>query len=597
MNEHIKIDWKWGGLAALAITILALYPQLHLWAHLGRTWAGAYAYFDTDEVAYSAYLQALIDGRPRRCDPYTGRDDRQDKPLPESLFSIQFMPAYLAAIPARALGLSASSVFIGLMPIVAVSSALTLFWLLVITGHDNRLAAVGVLVVLCLATLVSGQGPIRALFGGTHGWGYLPFLRRFVPAIPFPFFLGMFGLVWRSVTAEDGRYVVRAIAAGLIVAFLNFSYFYLWSAAIAWLVCLAIVCLVGRPAGWQRIIHSLSLTGVIAILALIPYWILLGHRAENTDQMQVLVSTRSPDLFRPSELFSFILLAGLARFVFLRRLSFKDPDVLFVMSLLLLPLAAFNQQIVTGRSLQPFHYEEFVTSYCFLIAAVISCPIFLRGSSPARWALSHRALFWTAVISLVYGANSASGVSRAVLDDDILRDMSIPVANRLRELSRENMGTVLTLEPRQADTLPSLAPQPVLWAVHMPVFPGSQPDELKERFWHYLYYSGVSPQGLTDLLASKDYMTLVAVFGYEREAPHLVRTFKPVTPQEIDEQVRLYTVYIDSFNRVTAAQYLLSYLIVPSGSVWDSANLDRWYERSGGERVGDFTLYRLKLRP
>ena len=123
MNEHLKIEWKWGALAALAIIILALYPQLHLWAHLGRSWAGAYAYFDTDEVAYSAYLQALIVGRPRRCDPFTGRDDRQDKPLPESVLSIQFIPPYLAAIPARVLGLSASAVFIALVPLVAVAMA------------------------------------------------------------------------------------------------------------------------------------------------------------------------------------------------------------------------------------------------------------------------------------------------------------------------------------------------------------------------------------------------------------------------------------------------------------------------------------------
>lgn len=597
MSRQIEIEWKWGALAALAITILALYPQLHLWVYLGRSWAGAYAYFDTDEVAYSAYLQALIDGRPRRCDPYTGRDDRQDEPLPESLFSIQFMPAYMAAIPARVLGLSASSVFIGLMPIVAGSSALTLFWLLAIAGHDNRLAAVGVMVVLCLATLVSGEGPIRALFGGTDGWGYLPFLRRFVPAIPFPVFLGMFGLVWRSVTAEDGRYVARAIAAGLIVAFLNFSYFYLWSAAVAWLVCLAIVCLLGRPAGLQRIIHSLSLTGVIAILAVIPYWILLGHRAENTDQMQVLVSTRSPDLFRPSELLSFILLAGLARFVFLRRLSLKDPDVLFLMSLLLLPLAVFNQQIVTGRSLQPFHYEEFVTSYCFLVAAVISCPIFLRGSSPARGPLSHRALFWTAVISLVYGASSASGVSRALLDDNIVRDKSIAVANRLKQFGSENQGMLLATDLRQTETLPTIVPQPLLWAVHMSVFSGSQPAELKERFYQFLYHSGVSPQQLRGALAAKDHVTFVALFGYDREVPIFADNFRPVTAEEVDEQVRLYKAFIDSFSRPAAAQYLLSYLIVPSRSAWDSSNLDRWYERSGGERVGDFTIYRLKLRP
>ena len=37
-----------------------------------------------------------------------------DQPQPESLFSIQFVPAYLIAVPARLLGISSSTAFIAL---------------------------------------------------------------------------------------------------------------------------------------------------------------------------------------------------------------------------------------------------------------------------------------------------------------------------------------------------------------------------------------------------------------------------------------------------------------------------------------------------
>jgi hypothetical protein len=596
LSDQEKPAWKWGALAAMAITLLSLYPQLHLWAHLGRSTEGAYAYFDTDEAPYSAYLQALIDRRPRRNDPYTG-DDRQDKQLPESLFSIQFISPYLAAIPARVLGLSASAVFIALMPIVAASSALVLFWLLSIITHDRRLAAVGVLVVLCLATLVSGQGPVRPLFGGRQLWGYLPFLRRYVPAIPFPFFLAMFGIVGRTVQEKEGRYVGRAIGAGLIVALLIFSYFYLWTAALAWLACLTAVWLLARPAGWLRSIRFIAIICLVTVSALIPYLILLSHRASTTDQIQVLIHTRSPDLFRPSELISFFLLAALARLAFLRHVSFKDPDVLFLTSLLLLPAAVFNQQIITGISLQPFHYEEFVTSYCVLIAAVISWRILLRDSAFAKFSNSDRTLFWIAIICLGYGVNSASGIGRAALSDNTLRDKTIPAAIRLRESDREASGMVFLIEPSQADVFPTLAPQPVLWAVHMAVFPGSQPAELKERFYQFLYYSGVSPQNLEQLLREKDYVSFVALFGYDREIPILASNFKPVTEQEVNEEVRLYSDYTTSFNRANAARYRLTYAVVPSDLVFDSSNLNRWYELNQGERCGTSTVYQLKLRP
>jgi hypothetical protein len=583
-------------LAALAITFLSLYPQLQLWAHLGRHTQGVYAYFDTDEAAYSAYLQALIDGRPRRNDPYVDRDDSKDRPLPESLFSIQFVSPYLAALPARVLNLSASTVFIILMPVVAASTALVLFWLLSLATHDHRLAAVGVLVVLCLATLVSGQGPARHFFRTHEAWGYLPFLRRYVPAVPFPFFIAMFGLVRRTST-EDERYIVRAIGAGLIVVLLIFSYFYLWTAAVAWLACLTVIWLLARPDGWRRTMRFLGIIWVITISGLVPYLILLSHRATHTDQVQALVHTRSPDLFRPSELLSFLLLAALARLVVLGRVSLKDPKVLYLLSLLLLAPAVFNQQVITGISLQPFHYEQFVTSYCVLIALITGREILLGQSRLANFAKSDRALFWIAIICIAYGVNSASGVSRAALEDNAMRDGTSPAAVRVKELARNERGTVFLSDPQQADVFPTLSSQPVLWAVHMGVFPGCQPTELKERFYQFLYYSGASQQNLYELLAQKNHLSFVALFGYEREIPIFAETFRPVTEAEINAEVRLYGDYINSFNRTTAARFLLVYAVVPSDTIIGSSNINKWYEVNEGERCGSSTVYRLKLRP
>ncbi len=113
------IRWRLGLCAGLALAVLALVPQFHLWAVRGATWQGSYVSFDFDEVAYASYLNALIAGRPRRNDPYTGRADAPGAPQPESLFSIQCLPAYALALPARALGLSAADAFIIVRPLAA----------------------------------------------------------------------------------------------------------------------------------------------------------------------------------------------------------------------------------------------------------------------------------------------------------------------------------------------------------------------------------------------------------------------------------------------------------------------------------------------
>jgi hypothetical protein len=106
---------KWCALAVTAITFLSLMPQIHFWLVRGSQWRGAYTVLQLDEVLYSAYINALIDGRPRRNDPTTGQDDHPQAPLPESLFSIQFIPPYAIAFLARVFGASASTAFIVLM--------------------------------------------------------------------------------------------------------------------------------------------------------------------------------------------------------------------------------------------------------------------------------------------------------------------------------------------------------------------------------------------------------------------------------------------------------------------------------------------------
>src|SRR5207253_6564210 len=143
--------WRWGIGAALAVMLMSLFPQAHFIANRGREWQGANAIAHPDEVAYSAYVASLIRGNPRRYDPYTGRGGETN--AAESLFSIQFIPAYTMAVPGRWLGLSASTLF-GCFPVLcACASSLALFWFLTLLTRDERLSAGAVLFVLCLGTL------------------------------------------------------------------------------------------------------------------------------------------------------------------------------------------------------------------------------------------------------------------------------------------------------------------------------------------------------------------------------------------------------------------------------------------------------------
>ena len=118
-----------------------------------------------DEAAYMAYANALINGRPRKNDPFLGVDSTPATPLGESFYSIQFVPAYAIAIPARLLGLSAATAFMALNILIAVFSAFSIFYLVRAITGDNLFAAVGIVVVLCLGTAAALQGQVGHSFG------------------------------------------------------------------------------------------------------------------------------------------------------------------------------------------------------------------------------------------------------------------------------------------------------------------------------------------------------------------------------------------------------------------------------------------------
>lgn len=605
--DEIKLRWRLGVLAGVAMMILALYPQLNLWALRGHDWNGAYAYNDIDEVAYAAYLQALIDNRPRRNDPYTGRDDVAGARQPESLFSIQFIPPYAIALLARPLGLSAQSMMVITGAFAAFATALALFWLLGMVTLDERIAATGALITLCLGTLACAQGAIIHLTGRGWAYPYLPFLRRYLPALPFPVFFIFCALVWRSLKSENKRaFYLLAAGAGLAFAVLVYSYFYLWTTALAWLACFALLLLIAKPSGWRRDFKSLGVTGAIAIFALVPYAILLMNRAQTMDSVQLLTYTRRPDLLRPPMLIGLAVLLILVYAVRSGRLDWRSRQTLIAAAFALTPLVVFNQQIITGRSLQPIHYEVFIVNYVASFALVLSLALALRirdGAGGARRKMTGRILLFLAVATFCWGVVEADITTHVVDDQNIIRDEAFPVGARLRELAREeqtagtqNSGVVFTPNLIQGDDLPTLAPQGVLWARHLHVFSGTTWEENKRRFYQHAYYEGFDADWLQRELDNRNYVVVIALFGWGRHHDRLTANSTPLSTAEIAHEVDTYRNFIASFSREQAAAPLLAYVVTHVDSNHNFTNIDRWYERDAGVHHGKFILYRVRLR-
>ena len=599
------MNWRLGVYAAVLFAVVSLLPQTNFWRVRGHDWNGSFFTYHPDETPYAVYVNSLIEGRSRRNDPYTGRVDGAEGPLAESLMSIQFVPAYALALPARWLGLSAMTMFIALTPLVAFASVLAIFWLLNALTNDSRVAAAGALFVVSMGGLARGQFFVRNLGGIATPYIYMPLLRRYEPALAFPLFFIFCGLVWLMLRRKDRRAVLVAMfAAALVFSALVFSYYFLWTAAAAWMLSLTLVSVITRPKPFSSLSRIAAL-GALMIVPLIPYAYLLAHRAASMDAEQALTFTHAPDLLRPPAVMCVLLLLILGVAVWRRRVERDNPTWKLATAFALAPLIMFNQQMLTGRSLQPIHYEQFIANYVSLVALVLTAVVLWTAFKHER-KIPALLLLLISIVATGRAAQEAwlGAHSRMTLSSII--DDGQSAALRLAALEGDpssrghvRSDVVLVISGGAffvSDSLPITAPQPVLWAPHMFSFAGLDPRNNRERLYQQLYYSGVDQQALRADTLEHVYFRL-ANFGWERLIQGLSANWRPITDAEEQTALANYQNYVDQFDAKRAASPKLAYVVAPASGPTDFSRVDRWYERDAGERAGAYMIYRVKQRP
>jgi hypothetical protein len=589
-------------ISTVAVLILAIYPQVNIWSVQGSDWHGAYVVTNYDETAYSAYVNSLIEGRSRRNDPFMGWDD-----VPyESLYSIQAVPAYSIALPARALGLSASTAFIVLNFLIPIFASLAIFALLFAVTRDPMLSAVGVLTVLCLGTAIAFQGELRHMITGKALCDFFPFLRRYQPGFAFPLFFVFCLSIWLSFSArENRRALIYAVAGGAVFAILVFSYFFLWTAALAWLVLLALLWFAARKEDRTGVILRTGIVALFAIAAIIPYFMMLSNRSENTDQTQLLTYTRMPNLFEISEIVGLLVLVCIVYLVRRGKIEFRSPEVLVSLSMALTPLVLFNQQIITGRSLQPVHYEIFIANY-LILTTVVFCIFLIRQAwpGPNTDRAFRRALLYLGIAAVLWGVIETTASARRNAGFEKLRDDAMPALALLArltpfELSHPHFRTpaVMSSDLMIAEWVPTVTQYKPLWNPHTNSAGGVNHAENLDLFYKYLYYSGYDEKDLADAINGNLFEVMAALFGGGRALPTLAGEAKPVSRSEVEAEVAKYRDFRARFDSTQALEPLLRYVIVPAKGEIDLRNLDRWYQRDQGTLKGPYMVYNVTLKP
>ena len=600
-----KGRWRFGLLSAAIVTLIAVAPQIFFCFSRGSQWNGAYAQTHGDEGVYASYLNALVDGRPRRNNPYSGRDDSPEHPAAESYLSLQFISPFLISEMARLLHISTAKVFIALTAIAAFASALAVFWLLTLLIEDYWIAAVGVLVVLLAS---SASLVIEYLLRIDDSNNYLPFLRRYLPAAPFPILFLYCGLTWRMLTVVAKRAAAMyALGAGALFGVLVFSYVYHWSFALVWTSCLAGIWLIARPEDRWPSISRLTILAACIVAELVPYLLLASRLGNTTAEVHFLAASHAPDLFRLTEILGLAILAITGLLIIRGRVPAREPTVIFTLACALTPFLVFNQQVLTGRSLQPFHYEVFIGSYITVLAVFVTAILCYRGLAMTRPAFARVLLAALAFGAILSGSAEATLMSRRQRKGSLIADEARPALLRLAAIARETADGRLDTKsvvyaPNFVVTgaVPTTAPQPVLWAQYLFVFPDVTLSEDKERLAQFLYYKGVTftdvDPGHFDLLNGERAYYLSSLIGRGRFNPRLKVDWKPITPEEVIAARDYYANFVAGFDRARAAHPQISFLLLASDDQVNLSNFDRWYERDQGERVGKYLLFRVRLK-
>lgn len=598
MSNDKSSFWKYVAIPTLVVLFLAVYPQLNIWLVKGSSWQGAYVVSNYDEVAYSAYINSLIEGRPRKNDPFMGQDG-----IPyETLYSIQAVPAYTIALPAKILGLSASTAFIVLNFLIAIFSSLAIFAFLRAVTKDDLLSAVGVVAVLCLGAAIAFQGELQHMIIGNYLCDFFPFLRRYQPGFAFPLFFIFCLAAWKMFTAEKMPIFYTA-ASGVLLALLVFSYFYLWTAALAWFGCFSVMMIIGRKDEWLKIVFRASVVGLFGLAAIIPYFLMLSNRPQNLDDTQLLNFTRMPDLFAIPEIIGFLVLLPIIFFVWKGKLKFSSPEVVLTSSFAVTPFVLFNQQIITGRSLQPVHYEIFIANYMLLIAIMLLIWLIMTVYKSETNALKfRRGLIYFGIAAVLWGFVESTASATRNAGFESLRDEAMPVLSYLHEQEGTDRHVdgrypvIVSTNLMVADFIPTVTSYRPLWNPHTNSAGGADLIENKELFYRYLYYSGFDEKDVTKAMGDNVFELMSAFFGGGRALSALDKGSKPITRPEMEAEIRNYARFRNEFDSKKAADPELSYIIVPTKAEPNFQKIDQWYNRDEGKVFGLFKLYKLRLK-
>jgi hypothetical protein len=366
---------KWYGLIAcmLLIGVLHVLPHFIIVCHLGHQYHHIFPMYSADEEHYTVHIKKALEGHYNLSNRYLF----EHKYPPQESFTID--PANFIGLVGRTLNLELETLVVAMRFVLPAVAFLLLFVLFKQLGASFALALTAAWANLLAPYALYGQidfltrPALEFLSGRGHAFPWyqlflqasLPYARPVNPQLSGLFFLAALITIVLLIKKPSSLWRLCAV---IVFTAMNYRlFFYFWSALGAFALAIAALALFLRRK--ELLVPVLVLIGLAFFLAF-PFLSRVVSGVEHPERFLTEYTIMRAPIFSPACVLAIVLLLPILR----RFLQSHPPDQLLYCVPLLTILFCMNQQLVTSKVIQAWHYELFVSpillsmSLCVLIS-------------------------------------------------------------------------------------------------------------------------------------------------------------------------------------------------------------------------------------
>jgi hypothetical protein len=361
IKDIIKRHWI-AIILSLVVGLIMIAPHLIFAIELGSDYRGIYMMQTDSESIYLARMQEIVDGYPMLgAVPYAEYKDRPAL-LPPTITD------FILAGSSLLFGISLPMLLLITKAFLPALLFLLIYWLIlkICTAieftHSSRFVALAGATTILLA--YDSIGYLSDIMSTST---FLLWSRPVNPITGALLISCLALLLWYRRN-DRSIYIKWVIAGGVIFALMITSYFFSWGFALAFMTCWAVMQFVVNKK------HSAYATGLMIIVGFIfalPYLYQARLAAAHPDFAYAaskigLFHSHAPVVSRI--IVAIIILLVLA--VIIERRLLREDWWRLSMAFTLGGIVSLNQQIITGVTIWPFHFVQYVKPFSIIICFV-----------------------------------------------------------------------------------------------------------------------------------------------------------------------------------------------------------------------------------